>query len=161
MTTPTHEAALDDVRDSFSWLRETVVDLPPEALDSVPAPGANSITVLICHALPSTRFWMRAGSGMSPSNRSYVLNERAGQFERKGESSRYHLDSLTSFNADIEVALREGSEEHLAALFGMDDEPDEIPITGAHCLMHGVSHLREHAGQAALTRQLWLARDPS
>lgn len=158
MSTRTHEAALEDIRDSFRWLREIVGDLPVEALDWAPAPGTNSITALICHALPSTRFWVRAGSGENPSHRAYVAHERTGQFERKGEAARFHLDQLTNFEADIEIALRDRTDEHLAALFAWDDRPGEPPTTGAGCLLHAASHLREHAGQAALTRDLWLAR---
>ncbi len=63
MSTPTLEAALDDPRDSFRWLEEIVTGLSVEAQDWVPAPGINSITALICHALPSTRYWMPARSG--------------------------------------------------------------------------------------------------
>ena len=158
MSTPTHEAALADVRDSLSWLRQIITDLPVEALDWTPAPGTNSITALLCHVLPSTRFWVRAGSGHNPSHRAYVENERTGQFERKGESATFHIDQLVNFDADIELALRGGTEEHLAAEFAMDDEPGEAAKTGAGCLIHAASHLREHAGQAVLTRDLWLAR---
>ena len=158
MSTPTHEATLDDIRDTFAWLREIVTDLPVKALDWRPAARANSITALVCHALPSTRFWVRAGSGGAPSHRDYVKNERNGQFERKGDSARSHLDQLINFELDIEIALRNGTEAHLAMLFAMDDEPDELPVTGAYCLIHAASHLREHAGQAALLRDLWRER---
>jgi uncharacterized damage-inducible protein DinB len=157
MSTPTHLAALDDILDSLRWLRESVAGLPVEALDWSPGPDSNSITVLVCHALPSARFWVRAGSGENPSHREYAETERREAFEMRGESERFLLDMLTNYEADIGVALSKGTEEHLAATYIMDDEPDEEQ-SGPYCLVHAASHLREHAGQVALTRDLWLGR---
>ncbi|MEX0781193.1 MAG: DinB family protein [Dehalococcoidia bacterium] len=158
MSTPTHLAALEDVEDSLKWLREVISGLPMEALDLVPAPGANSITVLVSHALPSTVFWVQAGSGKAPSHRAYVKNHRNQAFEKSGLSEADLIRVIDSAGRAAEAALQDGSEAHLAALYEHDDEPDEPPVTGATCLVHGVSHLREHVGQAALMRDLWLAR---
>jgi hypothetical protein len=33
--------------------------------------------------------------------------------------------------------------------------PDDDPVTAAWALLHALEHLREHAAQAQLTRQLW------
>lgn len=157
MSTLTHLAALEDIKDSMKWLREVVAGLPVEALDWAPASGTNSIAVLLSHALPSTVFWVQAGSGKAPSHRAYVENYRSKAFERRGLSERDLLALIASAESQVEDVLRGGTEEHLRAQHQHDDEPDEPPVSGASCLVHGASHLREHAGQAALLRDLWLA----
>jgi hypothetical protein len=159
MSTATHLATVDDVHDCLRWLRETISGLPVEGLDWAPAPGANSITVLTLHALWSTRFWVETGSGKGPSHRRYVKEERADAFRMRGESERFLQDWITNIEVDVEVASRSGRDEHLITEYALDDEGrDDIPRTGASCLVHAASHLREHAGQIALTRDLWLAR---
>ena len=159
MSTPTHLAVHEDIQDSLRWLRDTVSGLPVEALDWQPGPEANSITVLVCHALWSTRFWVWTGCGRNPSHREYVETERAEAFRMRGESDRFLLGWITNIEADVGVAIRGGRDEHLTAEYPMDDaEPDDGARTGASCLVHAASHLREHVGQVALTRDLWLAR---
>jgi uncharacterized damage-inducible protein DinB len=158
MSTPTHLAALEDIQDSLKWLREVITGLPVEALDWVAAPGANSITVLASHAIPSTVYWMQAGSGKNPSHAAYVRDHRNRAFEAKRLSEADLLSLIDRAEADAEAALRDGVDAHLAARFTLDDEPDEPPVSGATCLVHGASHLREHTGQASLTRELWLAQ---
>ncbi|HEX6031091.1 MAG TPA: DinB family protein [Tepidiformaceae bacterium] len=157
MSTPTHLAALEDIQDSLKWLREVVTGLPVQALDWVPAAGANPITVLASHAIPSTLYWAEAGSGKSPSHRAYVENHRRAAFETNGLTSEDLLARIEQAEAAVEAALRDGREEHLVERFSLDDEPDEAAVSGATCLLHGASHLREHVGQAALTRDFWLA----
>ena len=158
MSTPTHLAALEDIQDSLKWLREVIAGLPVEALDWVPAPHANSITVLTSHALPSNTYWMQAGSGQRPSHAAYVSNFRNQAFDAKSLSESDLVSLIERAERDAEAALRQGTVEHLADHFTLDDEPDEPPVSGATCLVHGASHLREHVGQAALMRDLWLAR---
>lgn len=158
MSTPTHLAALEDIQDSLKWLREVISGLPVEALDWVPAPGANSITVLASHAVPSTVYWVQAGSGKDPSHAAYVQNHRKRAFEANRLTELDLRSLIDQAEADAEAALRDGTDQHLTARFTLDDEPDEPPVSGATCLVHGASHLREHVGQAALVRDLWLAR---
>jgi uncharacterized damage-inducible protein DinB len=158
MSTPTHLAALEDVQDSLKWLREVISGLSAEALDWVPAPGTNSITVLASHALPSSVYWMQAGSGRDPSHAAYVQHFRNQAFDTKGLAEGDLASLIDRAQADAEAALRSGTDSQLAAQFTLDDEPDEPAVTGATCLIHGASHLREHIGQAALLRDLWLAR---
>jgi hypothetical protein len=158
VSTPTHLAALEDIQDSLKWLREVISGLPVEALDWVPSPGGNSITVLASHALPSSVYWMQAGSGMAPSHAAYVRDHRNRAFEQRGLSEGDLSSVIDRAATDVEAALRAGTGQHLAARFTLDDEPDEPPVSGATCLVHGASHLREHVGQAALMRDLWLPR---
>ncbi len=158
MSTPTHEATLDVIRDSLKWLRESLDGMPAQAVNWTPGEGTNSVAVLIRHALPSTVFWVRSGSGEYPSSRAYTAEERTPAFEATGETRQSLLRRVDEAERRIEATLRAGTEAHLAAQVVMDDEPDEPPMSGAKCLVHAASHLREHAGQAALTRELWLAR---
>lgn len=157
MSTPTHLAALDDIRDALNWLRETVAGLPVEALDWPPGPGTNSIAVLGRHALSSTVFWASAGTGQDPSHRAYVQQERLPAFESRGMTARSLSAEIDETLKKLDNILREGEEAHLRSMLSWP-ESDATPRTGAGCLVHAASHLREHVGQAALTRDLWLAR---
>lgn len=158
MSTPTHLAALDVIRDSMKWLRESLDGMPAEAVNWTPGEGTNSVAVLIRHALPSTVFWARSGSGENPSSQAYTAEERTPAFAATRETRQSLLQMIDDAERRIEAILRAGTEAHLAAQVVMDDDPDEPPISGAKCLVHAAAHLREHAGQTALTRQLWLAR---
>jgi hypothetical protein len=158
MSTATHLATLEDIQDSLKWLRESIAGLPPEGLNWAPAAGTNSIAVLVRHALPSTAFWGAAGGGRTPSHRTYVEDERTPAFLAAAETEESLRALIDRVERELDAVLRHGKDEHLDVQVLMDDEPDEPPVSGAYCLVHAASHLREHAGQVALTRDLWLAR---
>jgi hypothetical protein len=94
---------------------------------------------------------------MEPSHRAYVQDHRNRAFEAAGLGEGDLVGLIERTERDVEATLREGKGVHLDARFTLDDAPDEPPVTGATCLVHGTSHLREHVGQSALTRELWLA----
>jgi uncharacterized damage-inducible protein DinB len=64
--------------------------------------------------------------------------------------------ALRSSLAEVESALGGAEAAALAAPAGWS-WPDGGRPTGAELLVHAVAHFREHAGQAALLRDLWLA----
>ena len=133
---------------------ETVIDgLPVEALDWQPAPGANSLAVLVTHAWGSAQAWVLRAAGRE------IERDRAAEFRAKGDPAALRT-LLAEGWARIEGAL--GAID-LAALgqvrIGPSTRPssDEV-YTGAGCVLHAVEHVQEHLGQAYLTRQLWDAR---
>lgn len=81
--TPTHEAALDSARDSLGVLKEILASLPDEAMSYVPVRRADSLTVLVAHALSATKFLYSCGSGQASSFLEYRSGERASSFEVK------------------------------------------------------------------------------
>lgn len=147
------------VDDSLTMMRDSLRELPPEATDWRPAGSANSLTVLVRHSISATLFWLRAGAGGDVSLAAYRAEERTPAFESSGGTA----DELA---AEIDRCLAEAA----TVLSGVDDaslervrewpEDPTMRKTGATCLVHAIGHLREHVGQAQLTRDLWLARDP-
>ena len=157
--TPTHEGALQIVRESFAFLRSSIDDLPQEALDWKPLQSANSATVLVMHCLTATRFFLRAGSGKVGSISEYRSGERAEAF-RAGNMPKDRLLLLINvFESEAAEILQDGRDAHLAATVSMPTN-DGLPVpdrNGAGTLMAAVGHLREHVGHVQLMHDLWLA----
>jgi hypothetical protein len=161
--TPTHEGALQIVRESLAFLRSAVDDLPQEALGWKPLPSANSITVLVAHAVTATRFFLRAGSGSVGSITEYRATERAEAFRAAGILKAQLLAMLDDFGQEAERIVEAGTDAHLAATVEMPTT-DNLPVptrNGAGTLMAAIGHLREHVGHAQLMHDLWLAANPA
>lgn len=139
-------------------LREAIAGLPDEATDWRPAPNTNSLAVLVMHSIPATRFWLAAGSGRPVSLAAYRTEERAPAFDVANRSRAELEAAIDTAIPELESLLREGSEEHLGATCSWPEDP-AMDKTGAQCLVHALAHLREHVGQAQLTRDLWNARE--
>ena len=157
--TPTHQGALQVVRESLAFLRSAVEDLPQEALDWKPLPTANSATVLVMHATSSSRFFLRAGSGQVGSMDEYRAGERAAAFRASGLPKAKLLATLDAAGAEAEAILGQGTEAHLAQVVSLPAS-DGLTVperNGAGTLMAAVGHLREHVGHIQLMHDLWLA----
>ncbi len=158
--TPTHQGALQITRESLAFLRSSVDDLPQEALDWRPLPDANSIAVLVVHAISATRFFLRAGSGYVGSITEYRSGERAAAFETVGLRKDELLELIDRFGDEAEAILSEGTEEHVSGKVEMPTT-DNLPVperNGAGTLMAAIGHLREHIGHVQLMHDFWLAR---
>ena len=157
--TPTHAGALQITRESLGFLEQAISDLPQEALEWKPLPAANSATVLVVHAVTSTRFFLRAGSGFKVSLPDYRANERREAFQAAGVAKDQLLAMVRDFSAEAEEILGAGTEDHLAASVELVSN-DAMPVAvrnGAGTLMAAIGHLREHVGHVQLMHDLWLA----
>src|SRR2546427_12493682 len=137
----------------FDRLLETIADLDDEAVNwKPPAPGANSLLVLITHALGSAEEHV---VGIA-AGRTVVRN-RDAEFAAKGAASQ-----LASRAAEVRSRITEA----LSSLQGRLDEEPDPPFrrwpasrgTVRDRLVHSVSHTAEHVGHAQVTRDLYLAR---
>jgi uncharacterized damage-inducible protein DinB len=136
----------------FDRLLETIADLDEEAVNwKPPAPGTNSLLVLVTHSLASAEDHVvrRAAGGA-------VVRDRGAEFAAKGDASNL---------AERAAAASRRIVEALAELDGHLDDERESPFrrwparwTVRDALVHAVAHTAEHAGQAQLTRDLWRAR---
>ena len=157
--TPTHAGALQITRESLAFLEQAISDLPQEALEWKPLPSANSATVLVVHAVTSTRFFLRAGSGFEVSLPDYRANERREAFQAAGVPKAQLLAMVRDFSAEAEEILGAGTEDQLAASVELVSK-DAMPVAvrnGAGTLMAAIGHLREHVGHVQLMHDLWLA----
>ena len=157
--TPTHQGALQIVRESFAFLQSAVDDLPEEALEWKPLPSANSVSVLVMHSITATRFFLRAGAGRPGSIVEYRATERADAFRTAGLEKAELRARMEAFLPEAEAILASGTEAHLAETIEMATN-DGLPVptrNGAGSLFASIGHLREHVGHVQLMHDLWLA----
>ncbi|HEV8535791.1 MAG TPA: DinB family protein [Candidatus Limnocylindria bacterium] len=137
----------------FDRLIKAVEGLDDEAVNwKPPAPGANSLLVIVTHAVASAEDHVVHRAALKPVTRS-----RDAEFAARGSAS--HLAKRAE-----EVKRR--IDDALAGLdpAGLGEErPEQFPNwpgrwTVRDTLVHAVAHTAEHAGQAELTRDLWRGR---
>jgi hypothetical protein len=137
----------------FDRLLETIAGLDDEAVNwKAPAPAANSLLVLVTHALASAEEHV-----VGKAARKTVVRNRDAEFVVTGGSG--HLGARAA-------EVRRRIDEALAGLEGrLDEERDPplgkwpgTPATVRDRLIHSVSHTAEHVGHAQLTRDLLKAR---
>lgn len=137
----------------FDRLLETIAGLNDEAVNwKPPAPGANSLLVLVTHALASAEDHV-VGKGAGKT----VVRNRDAEFATTGGSG--HLAARAA-------AVRRRIDEALVGLEGRLDEEREPPVgkwptprgTVRDRLIHSISHTAEHVGHAQLARDLYNAR---
>jgi hypothetical protein len=150
--TPAHQAALNIARDSFDMLRESVANLPDEALLWSPAEGMNPLAVLVAHSLVATRFLFGLGCGNPRDFQAYRANERAVAFVTGAKTSQELLADIDTAFGELERLSAAGTEADL-----LRESTTSVTAPGLQFLMHGLAHLREHVGHAQALHDLWLA----
>jgi uncharacterized damage-inducible protein DinB len=132
----------------YAALLQTIEGLSPAALDWVPGPDMNSLSVLATHVAGATRYWIGDVAGQDRSGR-----DRGAEFRTRG------LEAAT-LKVQLVGAL-EHSQRVLKGLTMADLEAPRIsPRDGrrfsvAWCLAHALEHTALHLGHMQLTRQLW------
>jgi hypothetical protein len=133
-------------------LLRTLEGLDDEAVNWRPAaPSANSLLVLVTHAIASAEdHVVNRGAGKP------VLRSRDAEFAAKGNAS-----NLPSRAAEVKRRIAEA----LAELGGRLEEERESSIgtwprtwTVRDTLVNSLAHTAEHAGHAELTRDLYNAK---
>ncbi len=137
----------------FDRLLETIADLDDDAVNwKPPAPGANSLLVLVTHALGSAEQHV-VGEAAGKT----VVRNRDAEFASKGGSA--HLVARAT-------EVRRRIDEAIVGLDGRLDEEREPPFrrwpgargTVRDRLIHSISHTAEHVGHAQVTRDLYAAQ---
>jgi hypothetical protein len=153
----TFAAALNVARTALDELSEMLAGLPDEALDWSPAEGSNSIAVLTRHGLTATVFLASTAAGLNPDRKAYLEGDRVEAFKARNTSPALLREEIARTLAAIEGIMAHGSDASLAAAASWNWPNGRTP-PGAELLIHSVGHLKEHAGQASLIRDLWVAR---
>jgi hypothetical protein len=116
-----------------------------------PAPGANSLVVLVTHALASAEDHVVQRAAGKP-----VVRSRDAEFASTGDGSQLAARA-DEVKGRIDAALTE--------LDGRLDEEREPAFkkwpgtwTVRDTLLNSIAHTAEHAGHAELTRDLYVAR---
>jgi hypothetical protein len=137
----------------FKRLLETTLGLDETAVNwKPPAPGTNSLLVLVTHALGSAEeHVVGVAAGMT------VVRSRPAEFAAKGGAA--HLAARAE-------EVRRRIHDALATLEGRLDEERDPPMrewprprgTVRDRLVHSIAHTAEHVGHAQLTRDLMKAK---
>ncbi len=126
-------------------IREQVEGLDRKALNWKPHPDANSIAVLVFHALGSEREMINAVRAIKTER------DRPAEFEVEADAADL-IALLEIADADMD--------RHIAALTAHDlsaprPRGDRPPRPGLEWLMRNYGHEREHLAQIELTKQLY------
>lgn len=133
-------------------LRKVVADLEPGILDRAPAEGANSIAVLVTHAIGAEMGWLHLAAGRAHQR------ERASEFAVSGRNAEELTGVVDAADASakelIAAAIAAGPET-------LRERPNARPVTAMFCVAHAIAHTAEHVGHAELTRQVLSAGERS
>ena len=126
-------------------IREQVEGLDRKALNWKPHPEANSIAVLVFHALGSEREMINAVRAIKTER------DRPAEFEVEADAADL-IALLEIADADMD--------RHIAALTAHDlsaprPRGDRPPRPGLEWLVRNYGHEREHLAQIELTKQLY------
>jgi len=140
----------------FDRLIETIAGLDDEAVNwKPPVPGANSLLVLLTHAIASAE--------------DHVVGKAGGQTVVRNRDAEFAATGGSGHLAARAAEVRRRIDDVLAGLEGRLDEEREPPMgkwpaprgTVRDRLIHSVSHTAEHVGHAQLTRDFYNARKVS
>lgn len=122
--------------------------LPVEALDWVPDPGMNSITVLVVHVTGALRYWLGELLGGETADR-----DREAEFTVKGFSKMQLHAMLNETQALVSRVLEKLEPDDLATKHYSTIHKDYYSASFA--LVHAVEHTALHVGHMEITKELW------
>ena len=142
------EEHLNVLEDCHNNILSSLQGLPAEALDWVPGPGMNSLTVLVFHLTGSERYWIGDVAMGEFSGRN-----REAEFQARGvetEVLRARLDDSLAYARSVfgRLSLEQLTQERLAP-------SDGRRVTAGWAILHALVHAAEHVGHIQITRQLW------
>lgn len=120
--------------------------LPAEALDWVPGPDMNSLTVLVMHTTGAERYWIGQMAGGDPVDRV-----RAEEFQAEALSAATLIERLDETLAYSQHILKSLTLEDLEAIRVHNGKD----YRAAWSLLHALEHTAVHVGHIQMIRQLW------
>jgi uncharacterized damage-inducible protein DinB len=148
LTDALQAGAREIFRDQHKWWREIVGDLDAEALNWRPGGETNSLAVLVAHTFDAERYWTAQAAGIT------LDRDREAKFQTVAGDAADLLAIIDASADDVDGYLAQLTHKTLTE----EIERRGVVRSGAWCLLHALEHSREHAGQAALTRQLFAQR---
>lgn len=145
---PFYDALDSRFRDLHHEIRTALESLPPEALDWVPGPEMNSLSVIITHLTGAERYLIGDVIMGDPSNRN-----RDAEFQVKGLSKSDLLRRLDQTEAYLTGAFAKLTLEDLAATRLHPRRGEQVNVAWA--LLHALDHIALHTGHVEITVQLW------
>jgi len=123
-------------------------DLSDEALDWIPDPAVNSMTVLVVHTTSALSYWVGHMLGDDPGKR-----DREEEFQAKGYSKVQLRGLIHAAEEQVHQVLEnctlEDLEEKRYSVIHKDY------FTGTFSLAHALEHTALHLGHMEIMRELW------
>jgi len=123
-------------------------DLPDEALDWVPDPAMNSMTVLVVHICGALRYWVGELLGDEPAHR-----DRPAEFLSRGLTKAELHQILKTTQMQTQRVLGNLRKRDLKTRHYSTVHKDYI--SGAFALAHALEHTALHVGHMEIMRELW------
>jgi uncharacterized damage-inducible protein DinB len=144
-----YRAMLDEYAALHAEIVKTVNELPAEALDWVPGPDMNSLSVLTVHLTGAERYWIGDVVKGDPSGRN-----REAEFRVQGMTA----DALKQRIAELDVYEAAAFETlTVRDLEGTRLNPrDGKQVTVAWALLHPLQHTGQHVGHIEILKQQWM-----
>ena len=140
---------IDECLESLhTGMKQAIEDLPQEALDWIPGPEINSLSILMTHTAGAERYWIGDVIGRDDSNRM-----REDEFHVKGISAEKLSNRLDEILAHSRNVLAGLTLEDLEAI--CTSPRDGRKLTVAWSLAHAIEHTALHLGHMQIIRQLW------
>ena len=145
---PFFSAYFDLLQDCHNGILQALEGLPSAALDWVPGPDMNSISVLVFHLTGAARFWIGDIAAQEPSDR-----DRNAEFRVQGLDVDILKKRITDNLEYARNALEKMSLQDLESTRVRPSDGHEFTVAWA--LLHALEHATSHLGQIQITRQLW------
>jgi len=145
---PFFEGYLKVMQERHGEILKALEGLPSNALDWVPGPGMNSISVMISHLTGAERYWIGDIAAQQPSNRNRDAEFKVHNVEMDALKKRLE-DNLRYARKTLEKFTVQDLEVHRAL------PRDDGNVTVGWALLHALEHMTLHLGHIELTRQLW------
>ncbi len=146
-----YEGMLEHLKALHAEAIKSLESLPVEALDWVPGPEMNSISVLIMHFTGSERYWVGDVVRGDPSFRN-----RDAEFATKGVDAAALRQRILDLDAYELQALEPLKVRDLDA-FKVAPK-DGRQVTTAWALLHAMQHTAVHVGHIEILTQQWRQR---
>ena len=148
-----YQAMLDEYAALHAEIVKAIDELPPEALDWVPGPEMNSLSVLVVHLTGSERYWIGDVAKGEPSGR-----DREAEFRVKGmtaEALKQRLADVDRYEAAAFERLQLSALEEMRVARGGKE------VTVAKALLHPLQHTGQHVGHIEILKHQWMERQSS
>ena len=136
----------DRLEDLHGDIKSALNGLPPEALDWVPGPDMNSLTVLVVHTTGAERYWIGEMAGGDPVDRV-----RADEFKADALDGCTLIKRLDDTLAHSQRTLESLTLEDLMIVRPHGDHE----YRAAWSVLHALDHTAVHVGHIQMVRQLW------
>ena len=142
---------MDNLAGLHTEMMKAVRHLPQEALDWIPYPGGNSLSVLVVHTAGAEKFWLGDVIANEPTGR-----DRPAEFKVEGlgvKQLEAKLDESLGFG---ELVLAKLNLEDLGQMRINPRSDQEVTVYWA--MNHTLKHTAQHLGHIEVTRDLWLEK---